>query len=144
MRLVGKDEYGIDLCIADYQFPDAEDARLRTSWLVIAGTACSEEGAWSFRWQALTPPEARSLATWLETSRAGDHLRFTEPNLSFALVERTERETVLRIGLDLEFSPPWRKQTRAGDPYTITTRLCAAALPTAVADWTAETARFPG
>ncbi|MFC5754535.1 hypothetical protein [Actinomadura rugatobispora] len=144
MRLVGRDGHGIELRIDGYQFPDAEDERLRTSWLMIAGTAYGPEGSWSFRWQALTPPDAVHLAAWLRTAEAGDTLRFTEPNLSLALTARGPDETVLRIGLDLEFSPPWRKHIRAGDPYTIPARLSTADLLAAADDWAAESARFPG
>jgi hypothetical protein len=144
MRLIGQDGYGLELRIAGYQFPNAEDESLRTSWLMIAGTAYSPEGTWSFRWQALTPPDARYLGTWLRTAEPGDALSFTEPNLSFAVLERTPPHTVLRMGLDLEFSPPWRKHIGAGDPYLIQIRLPTTDLLTAAEAWSSESAHFPG
>jgi hypothetical protein len=144
VRIIGRDGYGLELRIVDYQFPDAADERLRKSWIVVAGTARSPEGTWSFRWQALTPEDARDLALWLRRAADGDALEFVEPNLSFVLVERTPDEIVLRIGLDLEFSPPWRKHDQAGDPYTIVCRAPAADVLEAAAEWEVESARYPG
>ncbi|MEW2355517.1 hypothetical protein [Spirillospora sp. NPDC029432] len=142
MRLIGRDGHGIDLRIDGYQFPDAEDEDLRTSWLMIAGTAHSPEGVWDFRWQALTPDDAAYLAVWLRDAEEGGTLDFTEPNLSFTFLARTREHATLRIGLDLEFSPPWRKHTRAGDPFLIVTRLRAADLTRAAAAWADEAAAY--
>ena len=152
MRLIDSDGYGVELTVAGYQFPDHIDPRIRYSWLVIAGTANSPEGKWSFRWQALTLDDAVELAEWLRRIAAGAEpggdsppesarLGFTEPNLSFA-AKAAAGAVELRIGLDLEFSPPWNRRVAAGEPTVVTARLGAAELTTAAEDLGAEVGSF--
>lgn len=151
MRLIGSDGFGVELGVVDYQFPDAGDPQKRRSWLVIHGSAHSPQGTWHFRWQALTPEDAIELARWLRQAASqpaadeqrGAQLTFTEPNLTFTLA-RTNADLIdLRIGLDLEFSPPWRRHIRADDPYVISCRLTAESVSTAAADWAAEIRSYP-
>lgn len=134
--------------MAGYQFPDHIDPRIRYSWLVIAGTANCPEGAWTFRWQALTLDDAVELADWLgriaaeaepadDTARGSARLDFTEPNLSFTAT-RTGTEVELGIGLDLEFSPPWNRRATAGRPFVVTARLAPADIATAAKEFGAE------
>ncbi|WP_280423645.1 WapI family immunity protein [Nocardia carnea] len=152
MRLIDSDGYGVELTVAGYQFPDHIDPRIRYSWLIIAGTANCPEGNWSFRWQALTLDDAVELAEWLRRIAAaaepgGDplpepaRLEFTEPNLSF-LAASVAGGVELRIGLDLEFSPPWNRRVTAGEPTVVTTRLGAAQLTTAAEDLGAEVGSY--
>lgn len=152
MRLIDSDGYGVELSVAGYQFPDHIDPRIRYSWLIIAGTASCPEGKWSFRWQALTLDDAVELAAWLRRLAAavepgGDPLpgstglEFTEPNLTFAATPVTGA-VELRIGLDLEFSPPWNRRVSAGEPAVVTVRLGAADLATAAADLDAEVGSY--
>ncbi|MET8800680.1 hypothetical protein ABZV91_30370 [Nocardia sp. NPDC004568] len=148
MRLIDSDGYGVELSVAGYQFPDHIDPRIRYSWLVIAGTANSPDGNWFFRWQALSLDDTIELADWLrriaaEAQPGGTpadgpaRLAFTEPNLSFTAT-RAGSEIELRIGLDLEFSPPWDRRAAAGSPYIVTARLSAADIATAAKDLGAE------
>ncbi|MGW4070771.1 WapI family immunity protein [Nocardia grenadensis] len=148
MRLIDSDGYGVELSVAGYQFPDHIDPRIRYSWLVIAGTANCPDGNWSFRWQALSLDDTVELADWLgriaaEAEPAGAstdgpaRLAFTEPDLSFTAT-RTGSAIELRIGLDLEFSPPWDRRATAGSPYIVTARLAAADIATAAKDLGAE------
>ncbi|MFI5715361.1 hypothetical protein [Nocardia sp. NPDC051750] len=148
MRLIDSDGYGVELSVAGYQFPDHIDPRIRYSWLIIAGTANCPDGNWSFRWQALTLDDAVDLAEWLrriaaEAQPSGDappgpaRLVFTEPNLSFTATP-VPGAVELRIGLDLEFSPPWNRRVTAGSPVVVTARLAAADIATAAKDLGAE------
>jgi hypothetical protein len=158
MQLIASDGYGIEVRAVGYQFPHDQDERVRRSWLMIDGTAYCAEGTWSFRWPALTPDEAVTLSNWLRRAATGEipvpHAGesravgdkgpyFTEPNLTLTIVDYQRQEAVLRIGLDLEFSPPWRKHNRAGDPFTIPCRLPFADLLKAADDWDLETEPFP-
>jgi hypothetical protein len=135
----------------DYQFPDAVDPRQRRSWLVIEGAAYCPQGTWSFRWQALTPDDAVVLANWLRrtadrpTTAEPDSasLTFTEPNLSFSFTRTDAHRIDLDVGLDLEFSPPWRRHTRAGDPFVISCQLTPESVMTAATDWAAEISAYP-
>ncbi|MEU1986351.1 hypothetical protein [Nocardia sp. NPDC019395] len=144
MRLIDSDGYGVELSVAGYQFPDHIDPRIRYSWLIIAGTANCPDGNWSFRWQALTLDDAVELAEWLrriaaEAEPSGGEvpgparLVFTEPNLSFAATP-VAGAVEMRIGLDLEFSPPWNRRAEAGSPVVITARLTPADIATAAKD----------
>ncbi|WP_459549081.1 WapI family immunity protein [Nocardia sp. X0981] len=148
MRLIDSDGYGVELSIAGYRFPDHIDPRIRYSWLVIAGTANCPEGAWTFRWQALTLDDAMELADWLrriaaeaeppsETVRGSARLDFTEPHLSFTAT-RDGSEVELGIGLDLEFSPPWNRRVTAGRPFVVTARLTPAGIAPAAEEFGAE------
>ena len=151
MRLIDSDGYGVELAIAGYQFPDHIDPRIRYGWLVIAGTANCPAGTWSFRWQALTLDDTAELADWLDriagqaqpggAGHEAGRLSFTEPNLSFtALPDGGVVE--LRIGLDLEFSPPWQHRTEPGEPFVVTSRLTAPDIATAAKQLRAELAGY--
>ncbi|MFI7003150.1 hypothetical protein [Nocardia sp. NPDC050175] len=152
MRLIGNDGYGVELGVVDYQFPDAVYPLERRSWLVIKGTGYSPQGTWSFRWQALTPEDAIELGRWLRHTTelavdSNEHpsaaLSFIEPNLSFSAIRTDPNLIDLSIGLDLEFSPPWRYHTRAFDPFVIRSRFTTESVLTAADDWTAEIGPFP-
>lgn len=151
MRLIDSDGNGIELRVTDYQFPDAAHMGKRRSWLIVEGTANCPQGAWTFRWQALTPEDATALATWLRDfarspdggQQADDSIEFTEPNLAFAATRADAHQIALQIRLDLEFSPPWRKRNRAGDPFTIVCRMTPEALLTASTEWTADITPYP-
>ncbi|MES5824665.1 hypothetical protein [Streptomyces sp. RG80] len=151
MRLIDVDGHGIELGVVDYQFPDAAHMGKRRSWLIVEGTANCPQGAWAFRWQALTPEDAVALASWLREvahapfggQQADDSLEFTEPNLALAADRSDAHQIALEIRLDLEFSPPWRKRNRAGDPFTVACRITPEALLRASTEWTAEIAAYP-
>lgn len=151
MRLIDCDGHGIELGVVNYQFPDDAHEGKRRSWLIIEGTAHCPQGAWTFRWQALTPEDAVVLATWLrDIARAPGgrqpedrSLEFIEPNLAFTADRADARHITLEIRLDLEFSPPWRKRNQAGDPFTVVCRITPEALLRATTEWTAEIAPYP-
>jgi hypothetical protein len=157
MRLIDPSGYGVDIRVAGYQFPQAEDPRQRCSWHMVEGTAICSEGSWRFRYPALTCDESPAVATWLRgladdaaptesdagPALAGAALTFTEPNLSFSLVERRPEAAVLQIGLDLEFSPPWRRRRMAGDPLLLLCRQTHQQLRIAADEWKQEIAPYP-
>lgn len=151
VRLIDSDGHGVELGVAGYQLPDAIEPQHRQSWLIIEGTAHSPEGTWSFRWQALTADDAVELARWLTrtasepsgASNASNHLAFTEPNLAFALASTDSSLLELRVGLDLEFSPPWRRHVRSGDPFEVTCWPTPESVLNAATAWAAEIKPYP-
>jgi len=133
MRLKGEDGNELTLTIAGYQFPEAEDPGKRFSWHMIEGEAVAGGRTWSFRYPALTCDEPARLSAWLrlaggsaEQAKAADQalepLEFTEPNLSFEVVERSPSGATIRVGLDVEFRPPWDQSKDAGDPFSLSLR----------------------
>ncbi|MFI8389187.1 hypothetical protein [Streptomyces sp. NPDC085540] len=149
--MIGSDGHGVELGVEGYQFPEAADPRQRQSWLITGGSAHCLEGTWSFRWQALTADDAVDLAQWLgravaqrfESRHDGGRLDFTEPNLAFAFTWIDAGLLELRVSLDLEFSPPWRRQTRSGEPFVVTCRLTADSVSAAASEWAAEIKPYP-
>lgn len=141
--------HGVELRVTGYQFPEAEDPRQRYSWHMVEGHAWDPEGDWPLRYSALTCDETPTVSAWLRaaaTQAVDRQLRFTEPNLGFAVVDRDDATVSLRIELDLEFLPPWRKtpgtRISAGDPWVIRLELPAGALLTAADEWDSESAPY--
>ncbi|MBN1172942.1 MAG: hypothetical protein JXA67_12270 [Micromonosporaceae bacterium] len=153
------DGYGLELRVSGYQFPDAEDLRQRRSWHQVTGTAWCADRSWSFRYPALTCSDSPAISAWLRAvadacvsagTASADRplsdsaLTFTEPNLAFAVAEyRRPEAVVVRIGLDLEYSPPWRRHHQAGDPFVLTCLVGRQDLLDAAAAWDEEIAPFP-
>lgn len=70
-------------------------------------------------------------------------LDFTEPNLAFASTWTDSGQLELHTSLDLEFSPPWRRQSRSGDPFVVTCELSPDSILKAAAEWAAEIKPYP-
>lgn len=153
MRLFDRDGHGVDLRVTGYQFPDAEDARKRYSWHMVEGVAVSATGMWEFRYPALTCDESTQISMWLcaaadrascdDTADRPTPLTFTEPNLTFGLVSRRGDIVTLEIGFDLEFSPPWRRRTRAGDAFVLVCEPTRDQVRRAAEEWDQEIAAYP-
>lgn len=147
MQLLDDNGHGMALYVADYQFPDDPHPGKRRSWLIVYGTAHCPRGSWSFRWQALTPDDAIDIARWLRqvASGAGEPtLAFIEPALSFEHTWGEPGTIDLDIGFDLEFSPPWDRRPRAGDPFIVSCRrLTPAGLLRAADEWDSEIVPYP-
>jgi|SRR5580704_14959117 hypothetical protein len=154
MRL-GDGDNAITLHVVGYQFPDAEDPRKRYSWHDIAGCARDRTGAWAFRgpWLACdeTPRVSgwlRQAAAWLDEAPASRPeppapIRFTDPNLQFAVAPSGETPT-LCVGLDLEFRPPWARDRRgAGWPYNLYVPISAEHVRQAADDWDLDLDLYP-
>jgi len=119
MRLVGNGSVVV-LNPLTYQFPSGNN-RWDANWVVIAGTATSPGGSWSFRDAALTTFEAKHVSRWLRSVAQGTvdvvspddegflspTLTFTEPNLAFSVAGRTQDSVELRVHLSHEFAPTW-------------------------------------
>jgi hypothetical protein len=71
----------------------------------------------------------------------GGTLTFVEPNLSWSVVGYRADVVVLDVGLDLEFSPPWRRRIRAGDPFVLRCRPTRERLGRAADEWTPRSRR---
>lgn len=142
--------HGVEVRVTGYQFPDADNARQRYSWHMVEGHGWAGEGDWAFRFAALTCDETPLVGRWLRDAaapRVPEPLRFTEPTIGFAVVDRDASTVTLAVELDIEFLPPWRRPERgpvhAGDPFVITLRLSPNALLAAADEWDAEAAPFP-
>jgi len=119
MRLVGNGS-AVALDPVDYQFPSGKN-RWDANWVVIAGSATSPDGSWSFRDAALTTFEAKHVSPWLRSVALGavavvspddqgflsPTLTFTEPNLAFSVAGRTHDSVELRVHLSHDFAPTW-------------------------------------
>jgi hypothetical protein len=158
VQLWGVAEYGVDMRVVGYQFPDADDPAKRRSWHMVEGTATCAEGSWSWRYPALTCDESPRLSAWLRdvadeldpgladaggTVGPAATLTFLEPNLSLRVVGRARKAALIDIGLDLEFAPPWQPPRAAGNPYHIRCEVDREHLLQAADDWDAEIAPYP-
>jgi hypothetical protein len=154
MRLVGAGGDELELSIVGYQFPEADDPRQRFSWHVVEGRAVAGHERWSFRWPALTCDESPRLAAWLRTVAAGADadaraprpgaLTFTEPNLSFEVLDQGHGLVMLRVGLDLEFRAPGAPATGgAGRPTVLHIEVGPDELRGAARELEADIARHP-
>lgn len=154
MKISASNGNELALSVVGYQFPDADDLRIRYSWHMVNGTATENEVVWHFRWQALTCDESERVGPWLRSVAAAitdvpeqiaDHplrLEFTEPNLAFEVVEFQPGSALLRVKLDLEFHRD-RAHWRAGDPYLLDLAVASTQLVDAANEWDKEIARYP-
>ena len=146
MKLRDSDGHGVDLWVAGYQFPDADDPQKRFSWHNVAGQASTAEGDWDFAFAALGCDETPRVSAWLREVHRGDlpaPLRFMEPNLEFAVAETQGDEVELRLSLDLEFLPPWSSHTYAGDPFVLSIAVARGDISTAADAWDEAASSFP-
>jgi hypothetical protein len=138
----------LSLNISGYQFPDAEDPKLRYSWHMLEGGASSASTTWSFRYPALTCDESVRLASWLrEVSEAPElpaAIEFTEPNLRFEIIGRAGDEVILEVRLSQEFGVPVDKEPWERDQAVLRLQLTNQALISAAQQWMADVERFPG
>ncbi|GAA1524236.1 hypothetical protein GCM10009678_01840 [Actinomadura kijaniata] len=121
MRITGRDGVVFELRPVEWQFP-AGTGYWDDLWLIVEGRVDLGERSWSFRDPALTITNARWLAYWLRQAAAGQvapidaedtggHGRrgiiFSEPALSFTLLERRQGEATVRAHFYAEAAPPW-------------------------------------
>jgi hypothetical protein len=156
MRLIDDGGHGVDIRVTGYQFPDAVDPRKRHSWHMVEGTVTCADGSWAFRFPALTCDESPRVSSWLRdvlrTDVAADGggappsqpvLKFAEPNLSSAVTRHHVAWVDLVVGLDLEFSPPWRSRREAEDPFLVRCRPTRRQLADAADEWDEEIRAYP-
>ena len=109
MKLVGRDETSLELSTSGYQFPDIEDDRWDSNWLIVSGRVRHRRGSWTFSDPCLTTFEVEQLASWLDHVHTGrpdpDLCYFTEPNLCFRYTR--EAEPTIEVRIAHESAPPW-------------------------------------
>lgn len=148
----------IELRPTRYEFPDRiatdEDWDWDANWLQLSGDVRDGDAAWSFEEPCLTTREARDLLDWLRRAAAGDIeadggpgsavLRFTEPNVRFALRERSGDLAIVVVSFAQESSPPGSgEDIRYGEGHGVPLQVSAAALWRAADEWERELAAFP-
>jgi hypothetical protein len=110
MRLAGANGHGLELTLLGYQFPTVKDDYWDANWLTIRISAANDQGSWNATDASLLTGEVASLAEWLdaivEERPAAREIDFTEPNLSFELIEGNDRIR-LRAWFELELRPRW-------------------------------------
>jgi hypothetical protein len=146
VRLIDGDGHGLEARVTGYQFPDAANPNKRFSWHMVEGVGHSPRGRWQFRYPALTCDETPRVSAWLRDASidVGQAvLSFTEPNLGLRVADRFADHVMLRVELDLEFSPPWERRRSAGDPFILAIRVPRQGLLVAADAWDRETAPFP-
>jgi hypothetical protein len=101
----------VELRITNYQFPDIIDGDWDSNWLFIYLNVRSQVGNWHTVDPSLTTWDVQILIDWLidlsnNKSVKYNNLDFTEPNLSFELLNDTEAfEKKIRIKFNLESRP---------------------------------------
>jgi len=112
MRLVDHDRITLELVIDGYQFPEIENDRWDSNWLMVTGRVEHPRGAWSFREPCLTAFEVEDLAGWLDGVASGEADAragyFTEPNLEFRYLKHPE--PAIEVSLGYESAPPWARR----------------------------------
>lgn len=110
MKFKAVKQQSIELRIVGYQFPEATD-ELDRNWLNISVKVDTGQENWEAEDPSLLTWELRSMVHWFERLTEGKkprykHLAFTEPNLSFKLLNRsTEPLKRIRILFDMELRP---------------------------------------
>ena len=107
----GIDDQTVELKITNYQYPDINDGDWDGNWLNIYINVKSKVGNWQTIDPSLTTWEVQELINWFDTlsnnypSEYTD-ISFTEPNLSFELLNDYKSDTkTIRIKFNLETRP---------------------------------------
>jgi len=107
----GVDNQTVELKITNYQYPDIVDGGWDSNWLNIYLNVVSKVGHWQTADPSLTTWEVKRLIIWFDTysndmQPDSNEIGFTEPNLSFELLERFDSKTkIFKIKFDLESRP---------------------------------------
>jgi hypothetical protein len=111
MTFKGLDNQTVELKITNYQFPDSNDREWDGNWLNIYINVISKIGNWQTIDPSLTTIEVQQLIDWfveLSLNKKPQWLdqEFTEPNLTFKLLNKIDSEQkLIRISFDLESRP---------------------------------------
>lgn len=118
MQLIALSEQRFEMRIVGYQFPELSGDSDDSNWLRIAIDVVHPRGAWSSIDASLLTYEAARLAAWLEAIAIGERESheegFTEPNLSFRLVDGAGA-SALRVYFELESRPRWAQSRTVGE-----------------------------
>jgi hypothetical protein len=109
MKLKTDSGNALELIILRYEFPDVQEDRWDSNWLVISAKITTNGQSWHFSDPAVTTFELVELADWLRAvalrENTFDEFEFTEPNLAFFLVSHPV--PTLRVRFAHESAPPW-------------------------------------
>jgi hypothetical protein len=111
MTFNGIDNQTIEFRITNYEYPDFKDGEWDGNWLNIYLNVKSSLGHWQSIGSILTTWEVQEMINWFERLSKNDcpkcsTLRFTEPNLSFELLDNQNQILKkFRIKFDLESRP---------------------------------------
>lgn len=111
MIFEGIDNQSVELKITNYQYPDITDGDWDSNWLNIYLNVKSKFGHWQIVDPSLTTWDVQRLIFWfdsflLNTLPESNDIGFTEPNLSFELLDGFNKDNkTFRIKFDLEFRP---------------------------------------
>jgi hypothetical protein len=108
-----------ELAIVGYQFPDDSQNYWDSNWLKIHIAASDTAGTWQATDPCLTAFEVRQFLEWIvdhsHNFKARTDIYFTEPTLSFEILQSDRGIIHLRIFFELKFRPPWRASRSVGD-----------------------------
>jgi hypothetical protein len=89
--LEGTNGRRLELTLVAYEFPEIEDDRWDSNWLVVRISAADDTDSWTAEDPCLLTWEVDELADWLdavaEPPATVADLEFTEPNLMFERIE---------------------------------------------------------
>lgn len=111
MIFSGVDSQTVEFKITNYQFPDNKEGDWDGNWLNIYLKVDSKVGKWQTIDPYLTTWEVQEIIDWCDQLSANKEpefrlMKFTEPNLSFELLnEPTNNKKLIRIKFDLECRP---------------------------------------
>ena len=111
MTFNGIDNQSVELRITNYEYPDNKDSDWDGNWLNIYLNVKSNLRHWQTVDSSLTTWDFQELINWFEKLSKNDcpkfsKLRFTEPNLSFKLLDNHDQTPKkFRIKFDLELRP---------------------------------------
>jgi hypothetical protein len=119
VQLTEPDGDRLKLEVLGYQFPHEKTDSNDANWLLIGLEASNNRGTWRSTDPSLDTSEVSYLAEWLEALSLNhdveSELHFTEPNLSFELVARSDGSVRLRAWFELESRPVWARSAFVGD-----------------------------
>src|SRR4051812_30170466 len=131
----------VELTIEGYQFPElvsvADPLDHDPTWLRVRGTFGVNGVEWSFVDPCLMTVEAQELLDWLrEVAEGGspEELRFTEPNVAFALDESNPEGAALRLMFSNESAPEETSET----PAHIILNMALRDVESAADEWASE------
>lgn len=170
MRISGPDGLEFELTIVGYQFPRIKQTPYDSNWLKVNIRVKHPRGSWETTGPFLRTMEVAELATWFEAVaveapmvnretwiesgrphiagspdlRLFDSMEFLEPNLRFALVERSRESAIIRVYFELEARPSWAASFAAGqDDLYVDLRLLTSDLKVAAESLRMYLAAFP-
>jgi hypothetical protein len=115
MKLIGANDQAFELRILGYEFPEIEDDKYDSNWLIIEVEVNHPKGSWIARDASLLTYEVDRLGRWLENIANNQQVNplqsFMEPNLEFIFISPESPSKVLRIYFELELRPSWAPYT---------------------------------